>query len=218
MDIIDFKKSEKKIYMPSTKPTIIEIPKMNYIMIHGSGNPNIEGGEYQNSIPILYGIHYAIKMSKKGTRDIKGYYDYVVPPLEGLWWMNGLHGIDYVHKENFHFCSMMRLPEYVDQEIFDWACAQLQKKHPKYDLSIVSFESFEEGICAQMMHKGPYDDEPATLKQLLSYIDEQGYVTDYDSISSDGQLRKHHEIYLSDPRKCKAETMKTVIRLPIRRM
>lgn len=156
-------------------------------------------------------------MSKKGTRDIKGYYDYVVPPLEGLWWMNGLHGIDYVHKENFHFCSMMRLPEYVDQEIFDWACAQLQKKHPEYDLSIVSFESFEEGICAQMMHKGPYDDEPATLKQLLSYIDEQGYVTDYDSISSDGQLRKHHEIYLSDPRKCKAETMKTVIRLPIRR-
>lgn len=217
MEKLDYKKEYKDFYMPKTKPVIVEIPQMNMIRVKGKGNPNVEQGEYQKSIQILYGINFTIKMSKRGSHVINGYHDYVVPPLEGLWWMEGIKGIDDQKKDQFSFYSMMRLPDFVDQDVFDWAVEEFCKKHQEIDISQTEFISFEEGLCVQMLHKGAYDEEPKTVEQLHRFVQEQGYVLDYDGMSPSQHIRKHHEIYLSDPRRCKPENLKTVIRLPIRR-
>jgi hypothetical protein len=206
----DFKKEYKEFYMPKDKPEIISVPKMNYIAVRGKGDPNDENGEYKAAIGLLYGIAFAIKMSKKGDHQIDGYFDFVVPPLEGFWWMEGNDGIDYAHKEDFRWISVIRLPDFVSVHDFKWALNEAVKKK-KQDFSKVEFLTVEEGLCVQCMHIGPYDDEPATVETMHAYMEKQGYVLDI----SDKRL--HHEIYLSDARKVAPEKLKTVIRHPIRK-
>ena len=166
---------------------------------------------------MLYGITFTIKMSRKGTKALEGYHDYVVPPLEGLWEMKGIKGMDYSRKEDFLWTSMLRLPEYVTEDVFAWACEEFHKKHPEADINRVRMEWYEEGLCAQILHKGSYDEEPASLKKLHTFIEENGCCVDIGSTAASGQLRKHHEIYLGDPRKCKPENLKTVLRIPVRK-
>lgn len=206
----DYKKEYKEFYMPEAKPQIIEVPKMNYIAARGSGDPNDENGEYKKAIGLLYAIAFTIKMSKKGDHKIEGYFDYVVPPLEGFWWQDGIDGIDYNHKENFRWISVIRLPDFVSKKDFDWAIKEATVKK-KQDFSEVEFMSITEGLCIQCMHTGSYDDEPATVELMDEYIEENGYENDF---SDD---RRHHEIYLSDARKVAPEKLKTLIRHPIRR-
>ena len=206
----DYKKEYKEFYMPKTKPSIVTIPGMNYIAVRGQGDPNMEDGEYKQSIGLLYGIAYTIKMSKKGDHRIKGYFDFVVPPLEGFWWQDGVDGIDYANKENFKWISVIRLPEFVTKEDFEWAVEEATKKK-KTDFSKAEFLTYDEGVCVQCMHIGPYDDEPATVERMHAYMESLGYVLDITD------RRHHHEIYLSDPRRVAPEKRKTVIRHPIRK-
>lgn len=205
----DYKKEYKEFYMPKAVPTIVVIPKMNYIAVRGEGDPNQEDGEYKKSIELLYGIAYTIKMSKKGDHKIEGYFDYVVPPLEGFWWQQDVDGIDYAHKENFHWISVIRLPDFVTKEDFDWAVSEATRKK-KMDFSKVEFLTIEEGLCVQCMHIGSYDDEPATVQMMHDFMEQQGYELDITD------KRLHHEIYLSDARKVAPEKLKTVIRHPIK--
>ena len=205
----DFKKEYKEFYMPKGKPEIVTVPKMNYIAVRGKGNPNEEGGDYKKSIELLYGIAYTIKMSKKGDHKIEGYFDYVVPPLEGFWWQDDVDGIDYSHKENFQWISVIRLPDFVTKADFDWAVDEATRKK-KMDFSKVEFLEIEEGLCVQCMHSGSYDDEPATIAAMDKFIADNGYENDISD------TRRHHEIYLSDARKVAPEKLKTVIRHPIR--
>lgn len=204
----DFKKEYKEFYMPKNKPGIIDVPAMNYIAVRGKGNPNEEDGEYGKAVELLYAIAYTLKMSYKGPYKIDGYFEYVVPPLEGLWWIEGLKGMDYTRKDDLNFVSLIRLPDFVKEDDFEWAVSEASKKK-KIDFSKVEFFTYEEGLCVQCMHLGPYDDEPATTKLMEDYAKENGYKIDI----SDKRL--HHEIYLSDPRKCEASKLKTVIRHPI---
>lgn len=204
----DYKKEYKEFYMPKNKPGIVEIPAMNYLAVRGKGDPNVEGGAYKQSIGLLYAIAFTIKMSKKGGHQIDGYFDYVVPPLEGFWWQEGVQGIDYTHKENFEFISVIRLPDFVTKEEFDWAIKEAEQKK-KEDFSKVEFWTYEEGFCVQCMHIGPYDDEPKTVELMHDYMTEQGYMLDISD------TRLHHEIYLSDARRTAPERLKTVIRHPI---
>ena len=206
----DYKKEYKEFYMPKDKPSIITVPKMNYIAVRGSGDPNREDGEYQASIGILYAVAFTIKMSKMGSRKIEGYFDYVVPPLEGFWWQDGVDGIDYSRKEDFQWISVIRLPDFVTEEDFRWAVEEASKKKG-LDLSKAEFLTIEEGLCVQCMHIGSYDDEPATVALMDRYLKENGYENDF----SEGRL--HHEIYLSDARRVAPEKLKTVIRHPIAR-
>ena len=206
----DFKKEYKEFYLPKNKPSIVTVPKMNYIAVRGSGDPNAEGGEYKESIGLLYGIAFTIKMSKMGDHRIDGYFDYVVPPLEGFWWQQGMTGIDYDHKENFEWISVIRLPDFVSKADFEWAKEEATKKK-KADFSKVEFFTYEEGLCVQCMHIGSYDDEPATIDAMHEFIEKEGYVLDITD------KRIHHEIYLSDARKVAPEKLKTVIRHPIRK-
>ena len=206
----DFKKEYKEFYMPKGKPEIVTVPAMNYIAVRGCGNPNEEGGDYKKSIELLYGIAYTIKMSKKGDHKIDGYFDYVVPPLEGFWWQDGVDGIDYGHKENFQWISVIRLPDFVTRSDFEWATEEATRKK-KMDFSKVEFLPVEEGLCVQCMHTGSYDDEPATVSMMHEFIESQGYALDITD------KRLHHEIYLSDARKVAPEKLKTVIRHPIRK-
>ena len=205
----DFKKEYKEYYMPGNKPSIVTVPSMNYIAVRGHGDPNQEGGDYKQSIGLLYGIAFTIKMSKKGDRQIEGYFDYVVPPLEGFWWQDDVDGIDYEHKEDFNWISAIRLPDFVTKTDFDWAIEEATKKK-KQDFSKVEFLTCDEGLCVQCMHIGSYDDEPATVQMMHEYMEEQGY----DLNITDQRL--HHEIYLSDARKVAPEKLKTVIRHPIK--
>lgn len=207
----DYKKEYKEFYMPKNKPSIVNVPSMNYIAVRGSGNPNTEGSEYKQSIGLLYAIAFTIKMSKKGDRHIEGYFDYVVPPLEGFWWQDNVLGIDYSSKEDFHFISVIRLPDFVTKEDFEWAVAEAARKK-KTDFSKVEFWTYEEGLCVQIMHIGSYDDEPASVELMHKFAQENGYETDI----SDARL--HHEIYLSDARKVATERLKTVIRHPIKKL
>ena len=206
----DFKKEYKEFYMPKGKPEIVTVPKMNYIAVRGRGNPNEEDGEYKKSIELLYGIAYTIKMSKKGDHKIEGYFDYVVPPLEGFWWQDDVDGIDYSHKENFQWISVIRLPDFVTKADFDWAVDEATRKK-KMDFSKVEFLEIEEGLCVQCMHSGSYDDEPATIAAMDKFIADNGYENDISD------TRRHHEIYLSDARKVAPEKLKTVIRHPIKK-
>ena len=207
----DFKKEYKEFYMPKGKPEIVTVPKMNYIAVRGKGNPNEEDGEYKKSIELLYGIAYTIKMSKKGDHKIEGYFDYVVPPLEGFWWQENVDGIDYSHKENFQWISVIRLPDFVTKADFEWATEEATRKK-KMDFSKVEFLTLEEGLCVQCMHSGSYDDEPATVAAMDKFIADNGYENDISD------TRRHHEIYLSDARKVAPEKLKTVIRHPIKKI
>ena len=206
----DYKKEYKEFYLPKDKPSIVDVPKMNYIAVRGQGDPNAEDGEYKQSIGLLYGIAFTIKMSKKGGRQIEGYFDYVVPPLEGFWWQEGICGIDYSHKENFRWISVIRLPDFVTKEDFDWAVYEAERKK-KTDFSKVEFFTYDEGLCVQCMHNGSYDSEPATVELMHRFMQEQGYELDITD------RRMHHEIYLSDARKTAPEKLKTVIRHPVRK-
>ena len=206
----DYKKEYKEFYVPKNKPEIVKIPPMNYVAVRGKGNPNTEGSEYKQSIGLLYGIAFTIKMSKKGSHQIAGYFDYVVPPLEGLWWQENIKGIDYSRKEDFHFISMIRLPDFVSKEDFEWATGEAEKKK-KEDFSKVEFLTYDAGLCVQCMHIGVYDDEPATVELMHGFMTAEGYELDITD------TRFHHEIYLSDARRVAPEQLKTVIRHPIRK-
>ena len=194
-----------------SKPGIITVPSMNYIAVRGQGDPNAEEGEYKQSIGLLYGIAFTIKMSKKSDHRIEGYFDYVVPPLEGFWWQDGVKGIDYARKENFNWISAIRLPDFVTKADFEWAIREARKKK-KTDFSKVEFLTYDEGLCVQCMHVGSYDDEPVTIAHMHEYMESQGYVLDITD------KRMHHEIYLSDARKVAPEKRRTVIRHPIRKI
>ncbi|HIU80562.1 MAG TPA: GyrI-like domain-containing protein [Candidatus Coproplasma excrementipullorum] len=207
----DYKKEYKEFYMPKNKPSIVVIPKMNYLAVRGKGNPNEENGEYKNSIGFLYAIAFTIKMSYKGSHKIDGYFDYVVPPLEGFWWQNDSDEIDYTHKENFNFISLIRLPDFVKKSDFVWAVQEATKKKG-VDFSKVEFLTYNEGTCVQCMHIGSYDNEPETVALMHDFMQLNGYELDVT------ENRYHHEIYLSDPRKCAVEKLKTVIRQPIRKI
>ena len=207
----DFKKEYKEFYMPKNQPSIVEVPKMNYIAVRGKGNPNDENGEYKETIGLLYGIAFTIKMSYKGDHKINGYFEYVVPPLEGFWWQEGRKdSIDYNNKDKMHFISMIRLPDFVTKEDFDWAICEATKKKGQ-DFSKVEFLTYDEGICVQCMHIGSYDDEPATIHLMHKFALENGYELDITD------TRYHHEIYLSDPRRCECSKLKTVVRHPIKK-
>ena len=206
----DFKKEYKEFYMPKSRPGIVTVPGMNYIAVRGQGDPNVEDGEYKQAIGLLYGIAFTIKMSKKGGHPIEGYFDYVVPPLEGFWWQDGVDDIDYAQKESFRWISVIRLPDFVTKADFDWAIEEATKKK-KTNFSRVEFWTYCEGTCVQCMHVGPYEEEPATVALMHEYMESQGYVLDMTA------QRRHHEIYLSDARKVSPEKRKTVIRHPIRK-
>ena len=206
----DFKKEYKEFYMPNSTPEIVTVPKANYIAVRGKGDPNDEGGAYQQAVGILYAVAYTLKMSYKTDYRIEGFFDYVVPPLEGFWWQEGVDGIDYSDKSTFNWISVIRLPDFVTQKDFDWATGEAEKKK-HLDCSKAEFLTIDEGLCVQIMHIGPFDDEPATVSIMNEYLLESGYENDF----SDSRL--HHEIYLSDARKVAPEKWKTVIRHPIKR-
>ena len=206
----DYKKEYKEFYMPKNKPGIVEVPPMNYIAVRGKGNPNVEDGEYKEAIGLLYAVAFTIKMSKKGGHQMDGYFDYVVPPLEGFWWQEGIRGIDYTRKEDFHFISIIRLPDFVTKEEFDWAIEEATKKK-KQDFSKVELLTYDEGLCVQCMHIGPYDNEPETVEMMHEFMTQQGYELDITD------QRFHHEIYLSDARRVAPEKWKTVIRHPVKK-
>ena len=207
----DYKKEYKDFYMPKNKPSVVTVPGMNFIEVRGKGDPNVEDGEYKQSIGLLYGIAFTIKMSKKSDHRIDGYFDYVVPPLEGFWWQEGTEGIDYAHKERLQWISVIRLPDFVTKEDFDWAVEEATRKK-KTDYSKVEFFTYDEGLCVQSMHIGPYDDEPKTVARMHEFMEQEGYALDITD------QRMHHEIYLSDARRVAPEKRKTVIRHPIRKV
>ena len=207
----DYKKEYKEFYKPKSKPEIVTVPKMNYIAVRGKGNPNDEKGEYKDSIGLLYAIAFTIKMSYKGSHKLEGYFEYVVPPLEGFWWKEGGGEINYDDKDEFNFISLIRLPDFVTKADFDWAVQEATEKK-KSNFSKVEFLTYDEGVCVQCMHIGSYDDEPATVESMHEYMRVNGYELDIT------ESRFHHEIYLSDPRKCASEKLKTVVRHPIRKI
>ena len=206
----DFKKEYREFYLPKAKPEIVEVPGANYIAVRGAGDPNEEGGAYKAAVGVLYAVAYTIKMSKLGDHRMEGYYDFVVPPLEGFWWQDGIDGVDYSDKSLFHWISVIRLPDFVTKGDFDWAVGEATRKK-KIDCSKAEFITIDEGLCVQIMHMGPFDDEPATVALMDEYLHANGYENDF----SDGRL--HHEIYLSDARKVAPEKWKTVIRHPAKR-
>lgn len=205
----DYKKEYREFYQPPKKPGIVIVPPMNYIAVRGQGDPNAEDGRYKASVGLLYAVAFTLKMSKLGDHRIDGYFDYVVPPLEGFWWQNGVCGVDYARKAEFNFISVIRLPDFIAMADFNWALETVARKK-NLDVSAVEFLSYDEGACVQCMHTGPYDNEPATIAAMHAYAEAQGYAIDLSD------ARMHHEIYLSDPRKCTPERLKTVIRHPIR--
>lgn len=205
----DFKKEYKEFYMSKSVPEIVTVPKANYIAVRGIGDPNQEGGAYQSAVSILYAVAYTLKMSYKTDYRIEGFFEYVVPPLEGFWWQEGVDGIDYGDKSTFHWISVIRLPEFVTKKDFDWAVEEAARKK-KLDCSLAEFLTIEEGLCVQIMHIGPFDNEPSTVALMDQYIAENGYANDMN------ENRLHHEIYLSDARKAAPEKWKTIIRHPIR--
>lgn len=207
----DFKKEYKEFYLPPKKPQLVTVPEMNYVAVRGTGNPNDEEGAYKKAVGLLYAIAYTIKMSKMGDHRIEGYYDYVVPPLEGFWWQNGVDGMDYSRKADFNWISMIRLPDFVTKSDFDWAVAQAQQKK-NLDCTSAEFLQVDEGLCVQMMHIGSFDNEPASVELMNKFIDDNGLANDFS------ETRLHHEIYLSDARKVAPDKWKTVIRHPVKRL
>ena len=207
----DYKKEYKEFYMPPKKPGILEVPEMRFLAVGGKGNPNEPEGEYQAAMSLLYGVAFTIKMSKMGDHRIDGYFDYVVPPLEGFWWQDNISGADYTDKSSFNWISVIRLPDFVTEKDFEWAVKTATEKK-KMDLSSAEFMTVSEGLCVQIMHSGPFDDEPASVSLMDEYLSENGYVNDITD------TRLHHEIYMSDARKVSPEKWKTVIRHPIKKI
>ena len=205
----DFKKEYKEFYLPPRKPSIVRVPPMSFVAVRGAGDPNEEDGKYQRALQVLYGVAYTIKMSKKGNRQIEGYFDYVVPPLEGFWWQDGVHGVDYAHKADFQWISCIRLPDFVTSDDFSWAVAEATHKKG-VDCSSAELMTVEEGLCVQCLHVGPYDSEPGTVEAMHAFAQAKGYEPDFSDV------RRHHEIYLSDARRTAPEKLRTVIRHPIR--
>ena len=212
MDKLDYKKEYKDLYQPKTKPSIIDVPEMIFIAVDGKGDPNT-CDEYKQAMEILYGLSFTIKMSKMNGTQPEGYFEYVVPPLEGLWYMDDVtfDGINITDKNKFKWTSMIRQPEFVTEGVFETAKKALKKKKPDLDLTKARLIKMTEGLCVQIMHKGAYDDEPASIEKMKSFIVENGYTEDFS------EDRMHHEIYLSDPRRCAPEKLKTVIRHPIKK-
>ena len=206
----DFKKEYKEFYMPKNKPEIVNIPKANYIAVRGKGNPNEEGGAYQQAISVLYAVAYTLKMSYKTDYKIAGFFEYVVPPLEGFLWQDGICGVDYSNKATFNWISVIRLPDFITKKDFDWAVETASQKK-KIDCSSAEFFTVEEGLCVQIMHIGSFDDEPASLEKMDKFLEENDYEKDFSD------TRLHHEIYLSDPRKSTPDKQKTVIRHPVKK-
>jgi hypothetical protein len=205
----DYKKEYKEFYAPPITPCIITVPPMNFLAVEGEGNPNGENGEYSRALNLLYGAAYTIKMSYKGSYRMEGFFEYAVPPLEGFWWQKGIKGVDYAHKEQFNWISLIRLPDFVAKKDFDWAIEEASRKK-KMNFSKVRFLPYQEGLCVQCMHVGSYDDEPITVSAMNDFAQENGYAIDIT------ENRYHHEIYLNDPRKTESSKLKTVIRYPIR--
>ena len=206
----DFKKEYKEFYLPKNKPQVVTVPPVNYIAVRGKGDPNAEGGAYQTAVGVLYAVAYTIKMSKKSDYRMDGYFDFVVPPLEGFWWQDGVEGIDYSDKSTFNWISVIRLPDFVTRADFDWAVAEATRKK-KLDCSAAEFLTIDEGECAQILHLGAFDDEPATVALMDAYLAANGYENDFSD------TRLHHEIYLSDARKVSPDKWKTVIRHPVKK-
>ncbi|HPP60846.1 MAG TPA: GyrI-like domain-containing protein [Bacillota bacterium] len=206
----DFKKEYKEFYMAKNEPQIVNVPKANYIAVSGKGNPNEEGGAYQQAISVLYAVAYTLKMSYKTDYKIEGFFEYVVPPLEGFWWQDGVEGVDYSNKDAFNWISVIRLPGFVTKKDLAWAVDTATQKK-ELDCSSVEFLTVDEGLCVQIMHRGPFDDEPVTVALMDAYLYENGYVNDIT------EKRLHHEIYMSDARKVAPEKWKTVIRHPVKR-
>lgn len=206
----DFKKEYKEFYMPKNKPEIVNVPKANYIAVRGQGNPNKKGGAYQQAIGVLYAVAYTLKMSYKTDYKMEGFFEYVVPPLEGFWWQKDVKGVDYTDKDTFCWISVIRLPDFVTEKDFDWAVETASKKK-KMDCSNAEFLTVEEGLCVQIMHIGAFDNEPETVAVMDAYLAENGYENDFSDV------RLHHEIYLSDARRAAPEKWKTVIRHPIKK-
>ena len=206
----DFKKEYKEFYMPKNKPEIVTVPQANYIAVRGKGNPNEIDGAYQKAISILYAVAYTLKMSYKTEHKIEGFFEYVVPPLEGFWWQDNVDGIDYADKAAFNWISVIRLPEFITQKDFEWAVETASEKK-KLDCSSAEFLTVDEGLCVQIMHIGAFDDEPQTVTLMDEYIAQNGYENDIT------ESRLHHEIYLSDARKVAPGKWKTIIRHPIKR-
>lgn len=209
MVAFDYKKEYKDLYLPKDRPSLIDVPAMHYVAVRGKGNPNDEDGEYSAAIGVLYSISYTIKMSYKNNYPIDGYFQYVVPPLEGFWWMgDGAPGVDYSNKSGFNWISVIRLPDFVTETVFEWAKAEASVKK-KIDVSKAELLTVREGLCVQCLHLGKYDGEPATVAKISEFAEENGYKIDITD------LRRHHEIYLSDPRKTSPDKLKTVIRHPV---
>lgn len=206
----DFKKEYKEFYLPKSVPTIVNVPKANYIAVRGKGDPNDEDGAYKNAVGILYAVAYTLKMSYKGDHRIDGFYEYVVPPLEGFWWQDDVDGVDYTDKSAFNWISVLRLPDFVTEQDFSWAVTTATEKK-KLDCSHTEFLTVDEGLCVQIMHIGAFDDEPASVALMDVFLEENGYENDMNA------SRLHHEIYMSDARKVPKEKWKTVIRHPIKK-
>lgn len=207
----DLKKEFKEYYQPKNKPEIVNIPSINYLAVRGSGDPNDETGDYKKALESLYAVAYTLRMSYKTDYKINGFYEYIVPPLEGFWWQDGTDGVNYADKTSFNWISVIRLPDFISGKDIEWAVMTATKKK-KTDCSQVKFLTVNEGLCVQIMHIGPYDNEPVTVKLMDDYLAQNGYENNLNS------ERMHHEIYLSDPRKCLPEKMKTVIRHPVKRL
>lgn len=210
MEKVDYKKKFKELYQPKLQPSMIDVPEMKFIQVDGCGNPNEENGEYQQSVELLYALSYAIKMMPKSGNTLLDYFEYVVPPLEGLWWIEDSDEFDYSSKSKFHFTSMIRQPEFVSEDIFTAACKIVAKKKPQLPLQKARMVTLTEGLCVQGMHHGSFDDEPATLEKMKLFMTEHGLQSDLS------ETRRHHEIYLSDPRKVAVDKMKTILRYPVR--
>lgn len=206
----DFKKEYREFYLPKAKPEIVTVPRANYIAVRGRGDPNEENGAYQRAIGVLYAVAYTLKMSKRAGHEIEGFFDYVVPPLEGFWQMPDTETVDYGRKSDFRWISVLRLPDFVTKADFDWAVEAAAKKK-KLDCSKAEFLAVDEGLCVQILHLGSFDDEPESVAEMDAFLRENGYENDLNDV------RLHHEIYLSDPRRVAAEKRKTVIRHPIKK-
>ena len=206
----DFKKEYKEFYLPKNKPEIVNVPTANYIAVRGKGNPNTPDGEYQQAISVLYAVAYTLKMSYKTDYKIEGFFEYVVPPLEGFWWQENVSGVDYGNKDSFNWISVIRLPDFITKTDFEWAVENASKKK-KLDCSKAEFITIDEGLCVQIMHIGPFDNEPETVAIMDAFLEENGYENDIN------EKRLHHEIYMPDARKVAPEKWKTVIRHPIKK-
>ena len=206
----DFKKEYREFYLPKSKPELVDVPEMNFVAVRGRGDPNEPEGDYQRAVGVLYAVSYTLKMSYKTERRIPGFYEYVVPPLEGFWEQDG-GAINYSRKADFRWISAIRLPDFITRADFDWA-VEIAAKKKGIDCSSAEFLTLCEGLCVQMLHVGPYDSEPESVPLMDAFAAGDGYAVDIS------KTRLHHEIYLSDPRRTAPEKLRTVIRHPVKKL